>query len=256
MNPARALRAHASDVVAAFAFLTRFPLPSVPYDDDSLARSVKFFPLVGLVLGCAASLLHGALSPHLPPALSALVVLLALVLATGALHEDGLADASDAFGGGQRDRNRILAILRDSRIGSYGAIALILSLAARVLLLSSLPPSNFAAYVVAAHVLCRWSSLPLSRSLPAARPANDGLGVRIAQRASGTSLVVGSLLSLAIVILALRVNAIEPITLTLAVTFLSSLFYRTRLGGVTGDCFGATNQLTEIAVLFCGVWQR
>lgn len=256
MTPARALRSIAIDLVAAFAFLTRFPLPSVCYDGGSLARSVKFFPLVGLVLGGGASLFHAFLVPHVPPDISALAVLLALVLMTGALHEDGLADVADAFGGGVRDRTRILSILRDSRIGSYGAIALVLSLGARVLLLENLPPSKFAAYVVAAHVLCRWSSLPLSLWLAPARAPHDGMGVRIAHRTTSASVLIGSALALAVILPTLRLMAIAPIVITLAVTLASGLFYRQRLSGITGDCFGATNQFTEIAVLCCGVWRQ
>ncbi len=256
MSPAPTLRSLLGDLLAAFAFLTRLPLPATPYDDGSLARAVKFFPLVGLVIGAGASLLHAALTPHLPGPVSALAVLLATVLTTGALHEDGLADTADAFGGGLRDRSRILAILRDSRIGSYGAIALTLSLTARLLLLSSLPPASFAPCLIAAHVLGRWSSLPLSLWLAPARSPHDGMGARIAHRTSRASLLVGSALTLAIIIPALHLASIAPVLLTLAVTLLSGLFYRARLGGITGDCFGATNQLTEIAVLCCGVWQR
>ncbi len=256
MSPVRTLRSHLQDLLAAFAFLTRLPLPAIPFDDQSLARAVKFFPLVGLAVGAAAALLHAALTPHLPGPVSALAVLLATVLTTGALHEDGLADTADAFGGGLRDRTRILAILRDSRIGSYGAIALTLSLTARLLLLSSLPPASFAAYLIAAHVLCRWSSLPLSLWLAPARSPHDGMGSRIAHRTIRASLLVGSALTLAIVIPALRLASIAPFALSLTVILLSGLFYRARLGGITGDCFGATNQLTEIAVLCCGVWQR
>lgn len=256
MSLTRFLRSQAVDLLAAFAFLTRLPLPTVPYDDGSLARAVKFFPLVGLAIGAGAALLYVALTPHLPGPLPALVVLLATVLTTGALHEDGLADAADAFGGGLRDRTRILAILRDSRIGSYGAIALIVSLTARLLLLASLPTSSFAAYLITAHVLCRWSSLPLSHWLAPARSPQDGMGSRIAHRTTRASLLAGSALTLAIVIPALHLMSIAPIVLSITVTLLTGLFFRARLGGITGDCFGATNQLTEITVLFCGVWQR
>lgn len=256
MKSPSALRSTAFDLVAAFIFLTRLPMPPISFDDESLARSVKFFPIVGLVLGGGVSLLHAALFRHFPPMLSALMVLLVLVLATGGLHEDGLADVADAFGGGLRDRIRILAILRDSRIGSYGAIALVLSLLARVLLLANLPAAHFAAYVIAAHVLCRWSSLPLSRWLLPARAEHDGLGSHIAKRTAASSLLLGSLLTLAVVLLALHLMAVAPISITLLVVLFSGLFYRDRLGGITGDCFGATNQITEIAVLCCGVWIR
>jgi adenosylcobinamide-GDP ribazoletransferase len=175
-----------------------------------------------------------------------------LVLITGCLHEAGLAATADGFGGG-RTKDQILAILKDSRIGSYGATALVLSLLARYLLLASLPVEHFAAYVISSHVLCRWSSLPLSYFLPPARE-QDGQGARIAKLTSLASLIFGSVFSFAVVAFALRWSAAAPVVAAILTVALSAWLYVRELGGVTGDCFGATNQLTEIAVYFCGVW--
>jgi adenosylcobinamide-GDP ribazoletransferase len=171
---------------------------------------------------------------------------------TGGLHDDGLADTADGFGGG-RTRDQILAVLKDSRIGSYGATALTLSLLARYLLLASLPLKHFAAYVISSHVLCRWSSLPLSYFLPPARE-QDGQGARIARLTSLASLIFGSAFSFAVVAFALRGAAVAPALISILIVALSGRLYAKTIGGVTGDCFGATNQLTEIAIYFCGVW--
>jgi adenosylcobinamide-GDP ribazoletransferase len=119
--------------------------------------------------------------------------------------------------------------------------------------LSSLPVERFAAYVISSHVLCRWSSLPLSYFLSSARE-QEGQGARIAKLTSLSTLIIGSLFSLAVVIFALRWSAVAPLLATLVIVMLSGLFYWRKIGGVTGDCFGATNQLAEIAVYFCGVW--
>jgi adenosylcobinamide-GDP ribazoletransferase len=227
-------------------------MPSVTFEEDSLSRSVKFFPLVGLAVGSGAALLQSVLIVHLARPLTAFVVLTYLVLITGCLHEDGLADTADGFGGGWT-KDRILAILRDSRIGSYGAIALVLSLLARYLLLASLPMERFIAYVISAHVLCRWSSLPLSYFLPPARE-QEGQGARIAKLTSFSSLLFGSALSTAIVIFALRRSSVAPLLVAPLIVLVSGWFYNKKIGGITGDCFGATNQLTEIAIYFCGVW--
>ena len=227
-------------------------MPSVTFEEDSLSRSVKFFPLVGLAVGSGAALLQSVLIVHLARPLTAFVVLTYLVLITGCLHEDGLADTADAFGGGWT-KDRVLAILRDSRIGSYGAIALVLSLLARYLLLASLPMERFIAYVISAHVLCRWSSLPLSYFLPPARE-QEGQGARIAKLTSFSSLLFGSALSTAIVIFALRRSSVAPLLVAPLIVLVSGWFYNKKIGGITGDCFGATNQLTEIAIYFCGVW--
>jgi adenosylcobinamide-GDP ribazoletransferase len=210
------------------------------------------FPLVGLVVGLGASALQHILAPHLNRALVALFILTFLVLITGGLHEDGLADTADAFGGGW-NREQVLTILRDSRIGSFGALALVLSVLARFLLLSTLPVNRFTAFVVSAHVLCRWTALPLSCFLPPARE-NNGQGARIAQKISPGSFLIGTMLSFAIVFYLMRSEFWIPLLVALVIAALTGLYYFRRIGGVTGDCFGATNQITEIAVYFCGVW--
>jgi adenosylcobinamide-GDP ribazoletransferase len=242
----------AVDMAVAFQFLTRLPVPQVAFAPDGLARSVKFFPLVGLVIGAGAALLQKGLTPHVSRPVCALVVLLFLLLITGCLHEDALADVADSMGGWTREQR--LTILRDSRIGSYGAAALVLSLGSRAMLLAELPLEHFTAYVVSAHVLCRWSMLPLSYFLPAAREG-EGQGARVARLTSLASLIFGSLFTIATVIVCLRKAAIVPVLTAIAIPLLSSWFYMRKLGGVTGDCFGATNQLTEIAVYLCGVWR-
>lgn len=252
MSATRQIRNLGWELATAFQFLTRLPMPSVTFEEDSLSRSVKFFPLVGLAVGSGAALLQSVLIVHLARPLTAFVVLTYLVLITGCLHEDGLADTADGFGGGWT-KERVLAILRDSRIGSYGAIALVLSLLARYLLLASLPMERFIAYVISAHVLCRWSSLPLSYFLPPARE-QEGQGARIAKLTSFSSLLFGSALSTAIVIFALRRSSVAPLLVAPLIVLVSGWFYNKKIGGITGDCFGATNQLTEIAIYFCGVW--
>ena len=245
------LRRTCVDFLCAVQFLTRIPVPSLPYEADSLSRSAKFFPVVGALIGGGAALLHRLIAPHLPRLLAALFVVVFLVLITGALHEDGLADSADAFGGGASSE-KVLIILRDSRIGSYGATALVLSLVARILLLASLPLAEVAQYLIVAHVLCRWTTLPLSCFLSS--PRTDGQGVRLASRTSVGTLIGGTLFSFAVVIFLLRTHAIAPILSAVIIALLSGLYYRRRIGGVTGDCFGATNQLSEIGVYLCGVW--
>lgn len=248
-----------SDFLSAVQFLTRFPVPSQPYESDPLSRAVKFFPLVGAFVGIGAGLLYLLLAPHLPKLLTVFIVLSYLVLVTGIMHEDGLADAADGFGGG-RDRDQILLILRDSRIGSYGATAIALSLIGRLLLLSSLPAEQIAQYLIASQVLCRWTILPLSYFLPSARTQTlqkvDGQGARIAKLTSTGTLIGGTLFSFAVAVLVLRIRSITPILSAILLALVTGLYYKRRIGGVTGDCFGATIQLSEIGVYLCGVWTR
>jgi adenosylcobinamide-GDP ribazoletransferase len=240
------------DILAAFQFLTRLPLLRLTYKADALIGAAKFFPLVGLAIGAGAAGIYHLLSPHLPAAIVALVIVLFSMLVTGGLHEDGLADAADAFGGGW-NRQQILDIMKDSRIGSYGALAIVFSVASRVFLLAYLPASRFVQYAISAEVLCRWIMLPLGAALPGARE-NASQGARIAGKISGMSLVVGTLTALCVVGYLLRISMVWPFAAASAVALLSGLYYKHRIGGITGDCFGTTSQLTLVAVYFCGVW--
>lgn len=257
MSGARFAFGVSSDFLAAVQFLTRIPTPALHYDSNSLSRAVKFFPVVGLLIGGAAALLHQLLAPHLSRLVTAVLVVAFLVVLTGCFHEDGLADTADGFGGGS-NREQTLLILKDSRIGSYGGAALSLSLLARVVLLASMPLAQLPSYLIAAHVLCRWTTLPLSYYLAPARSENGGeqagQGARIARLTTRGTLIAGSVFTMAICIAALRLHAAAAMAATLMITLLSGLYYQRKIQGVTGDCFGATNQLAEIAVYLTGAW--
>ena len=238
------------DLLAAIQFSTRFPVPAYRHEELTLARAAKFFPLVGLLIGAAGWGIYSLVARAANSQVRCLFVLCFFVLVTGALHEDGLADAADGFGGGWT-RARILEIMRDSRIGSFGAVAIALSLLARFVLLSNLDPARFGAYVISAQVLCRCSTLPLGRVLPPARPA-EGSGSRLARRISTASLLFGVLFSIATVLILLGRASWLPLLITVLITACTGVYYSRKIGGVTGDCFGATNQLTEIAIYLCG----
>lgn len=246
-----------ADLLAAIQFLTRLPVPSPAYRRDALSRSLPYFAFVGLMLGAVAAAVDLLLRPHLPLPLPAVFTVAFLVLITGCLHEDGLADAADAFGGGW-NREQILSILKDSRIGSYGAAALALSLLARVALLAVMPTERITGCLIAAHVLCRWTTLPLSFFLSSARTAEDlagqGQGARLARLTTRGTLIFSTIVSFALAILALRLRAVAAIAGAVLLTFSTGVYYKRRIGGVTGDCFGATNQITEICVYVCGAW--
>ncbi len=144
----------------------------------------------------APTLLHQLLVPHLSRPVSATLVLLYLVLITGSLHEDGLADTSDGFGGGRSSPEKILLILRDSRIGSFGGVALALSPLGRLVLIPSIPLDQVSSILISAAVLSRWTTLPLSCFLAPARrpdiPAHLGQGARIAHLPSPSTLISGA----------------------------------------------------------------
>jgi adenosylcobinamide-GDP ribazoletransferase len=238
------IRQHWRAFHAAVTFLTRLPWPwvtSAPPDGDDLARSTTYFPLVGALIGAVGAGVNW-LAAHIwpaPPPLAITITIAAIVLLTGALHEDGLADTADGLGGG-RDRDHALAIMKDSRIGTYGAVALILTITAKITALSTLAPFDVARALIAAHTLARWSSLPFLRWLPYARPTGTGAPYATPR------LIAGSFITLAIVVPLLGTRALAPIITTVMITTLAGWYFSRRLAGITGDCLGAANQLVEL----------
>jgi adenosylcobinamide-GDP ribazoletransferase len=235
-----------SSLLAAFTFLTRIPLPGATrVDADLLARSAVWFPLVGAAVGAIGALvLVGAARVWSAPVAAALS-LLATVLVTGAFHEDALADTADGLGGGQT-RERMLEIMRDSRIGSYGAVALVISLALRMGCLTMLVAPEAAPAVVGAHVLARWSSLPLIGFLPYVRA--QGAGKPFVGGVTPVRVLTGTVLAALLAAVALGPDALVAGVAAGIVTALAGVFFRNRLGGITGDCLGAANQAVELTV--------
>jgi adenosylcobinamide-GDP ribazoletransferase len=235
----------------AVQFLTRFPVPAGEFHQEDLARSLAFFPLVGLLLAGGGLLVRFVLATRTGTPVTVLAILVYLVLLTGALHEDALADAADGFGGGW-NKEQVLAIMRDSRIGSYGAIAITFSLLSRFVLLAELPPTKFVAYFAASQVLSRWTPIPLSFFLLPAR-ADSGQGSRVAGKVSWSSFLLGTFVAFGIAALFLHAAFLWAGSTSVVIAAVAGWYYRKRLGGITGDCLGATVQLAEIGVYLTGV---
>ena len=237
------------DLRVAACFLTRLPVrwpPDAPA--DALARSMRLFPLAGAGIGLAAGLAWAlALCLGAPALVAALLALAAQALLTGALHEDGLADVADGFGAG-RDRERTLEIMRDSRIGSYGTLALVLSVGLRAAALAAtLSPWAGIAALAAAGAVSRATAPALLAWLPPARP--DGLGAGAGRPpAEAVFTALGLALCFALLLLGLWHGLAALALATLAAWALAGLARR-RIGGQTGDVLGAAQQLAEAAVL-------
>ena len=230
--------------IAAFTFLTRLPLPGGFIDAEALARAPVWFPVVGTIVGGAGGLTLIVTGRIWPPLIAAVLSLAATALLTGALHEDGLADAADGFGGGGT-REQVLEIMKDSRIGSYGAVALMLVLTGRIGCLAAMAPLEGARALIGAHVLARWSSLPLMGLLPYARA--QGSGKPFAGAVTRPRLLGGTVLAALLVAAALGWRGLTAVLVAGGVTAIAGWYFRRRLGGITGDCLGATNQLVELA---------
>ena len=237
--------------LSAVAFMTRLPVPrEMEGAPDVLSSSAVFFPLVGLLVSAGAVILNHVFSRFVPHDVVIVIVLVFLAAITGGLHEDGLADAADGFGGGW-GKDQILNIMRDSRVGSFGALAIALALLARFVFLSNIPPQKFDSYLVAGQVASRWTALPLAFFLPPARE-QSGQGARLAGRITTFFLITGTVLTVAIVGVALGAKALWVGLAAVVITGASGAYYRLRIRGITGDCLGATIQITEVAVYFTG----
>jgi adenosylcobinamide-GDP ribazoletransferase len=236
------------EVQLALMLLTRLPAGRISGEAPSLADAVWAYPLVGaLVGGIGAAVLGGALALGLPAAIAAVLAISACVLATGGLHEDGLADLVDGFGGG-RDAARKLEIMRDSRIGSYGTLGLILSLMLRVLALSALAqvsPDAAMLALIAIEAAARAGLAVMLRVMPSARA--HGLGqsaAGVTDIAMAQSVGLGALMLL--LVLGLPGGLIVAVTIALAQAALAVLALR-QIGGQTGDVLGAGQQIGALA---------
>ncbi len=237
-------------LLIAVMFLTRLPVSRfVKYDPEHLSKSTVYFPLVGAIVGSISALTLWIASLKFSPMFSVLISMAATILLTGAFHEDGLADSADGFGGGYT-KERVLEIMKDSRIGTYGAIALWLFLTAKLLLLSEIfkqDNSLTLLTLVVAHSLGRYSSLPLIFTLDYARSESTS-SKPFAEKASLKRLIVASLYTLCLSALLLEWRAVWAIGVVLLITLLSGIYFKRRIGGITGDALGAANQLSELCV--------
>jgi len=243
------LRDLVADVRISILFSTRLPLPHpTPVDGARLARATWALPLAGALIGVFGALAYGlAHALRLPPLAAAALALAATVATTGCLHEDGLADTADGFGGGGT-REHKLEIMRDSRIGSYGATALALSLLLRFAALASLADAwSAAAALVAAHASARAVLPAFMRAVPPAR--RDGLSAD-AGRPTPASAAVAALLGAAALAFGLAPAAalIGLVVLAAAAAAMGCLSLR-QIGGQTGDVIGALEQVGEAAIL-------
>ncbi|ARE82619.1 Adenosylcobinamide-GDP ribazoletransferase [Roseovarius sp. EC-HK134] len=236
------------DMPLALSLLSRLAVPLRRFDRG--ARAAWAYPLAGLVLGGMAALGGiAALALGLPTPVAALVSLSLQVVLTGAMHEDGLADTADGLWGGWTPARR-LEIMKDSHIGSYGVIALILSLGARgvaLWLLFEVSPALATSAILAAALLSR-AMMPLVMcALPHARASGLSQAQGRAPRATAT---VGLALAVGLALVLVGAAGLNALVAAAVATCALGLIARAKIGGQTGDILGATQQLAEIAVLF------
>jgi adenosylcobinamide-GDP ribazoletransferase len=242
------LRRWARSIGAAFAFLTRIPIPGAGAAGD-LSRSVVWFPLVGAALGAVLFAAARALTGHLAPGVLAVALVALHGVTSGGLHLDGLADTFDAWGGGRGQRARMLEIMRDSRIGAHGAAALALLLAGKIFAVVDLLSRGVLWPLLAAPAVARWAVVPLIVLFRYARPS--GLGSAFQERRRRIDVLAATLL-VAPLPYWFGAGALRAGALALAAALLVAVAINRRLGGLTGDVYGAAIEIAEL-VFWAGV---
>ena len=207
---------------------------------------MAWFPLIGLLMGMTFALEDRALAFLLGHAMRSAIIVLSMAVLTGAIHLDGLADTADALGAGH-DRLRALEILRDSRIGAYGTIALFFALGFKVLSLASLSGKPRLAALILAPTLSRWALVAVSYKLDYLRAA--GAGSSMLGRGSERNLTIASVIVLLAMIPLWSRRAFITCAMAVVATFAMRSFYRRWLEGITGDLIGACGEIVEVLAM-------
>jgi adenosylcobinamide-GDP ribazoletransferase len=238
----------AADLELSLMFCTRLPLaPSTPVASGDIARASWAMPVAGALVGALGALAYWlAVRLALPPPVAAALALAAGMAATGCLHEDGLADTADGFGGHSRERK--LEIMRDSRLGTYGACALVVSLLLRWSALASIADARAVALaLVAAHAAARAPLPGFMALVPPAR--SDGLAASAGPPPHGAVAAAGLLGALALGLCLGPMAAVVALVLLAAAAAVIARVIAKAIGGHTGDVLGALEQVNEILVL-------
>ncbi|HNC52718.1 MAG TPA: adenosylcobinamide-GDP ribazoletransferase [Accumulibacter sp.] len=230
---------------AALRFFTRLPVPAwVGHSSQALDRASRYFPAVGLIVGAISAVVFTLTSLIWPMTLAVLAAMVSSLYWTGAFHEDGWTDMVDGFGGGW-EKAKILAIMKDSRIGSFGAIALIMLLLTKFCALLEFERQEIPRILIAGHTISRFAAATLLRALAYVR--DEGKAKPLATRIGWGELCFAGVTALLPLLLLPPQDALAGCLLAaLATVWLARMFQR-QIGGYTGDCLGATQQLAEAA---------
>ncbi|HBA87716.1 MAG TPA: adenosylcobinamide-GDP ribazoletransferase [Geobacter sp.] len=229
----------------AFQFLTIVPLPAVRCDEEDLGRSMTYFPLVGLALGALLAGTDFLLSPLLPRGVADLVLVALLSVVTGALHLDGLSDVCDGLAA-RGPRERFLEIMKDSRVGAVGAVALVLGIMLKYQALLALPLGYKREALLFFPMAARFAQVQMT--VGATRARKDGLGCAFVGGAGASQLVLAGVCTAVVAWLLLGLNGLISMLLLFLLTWGIKSWSHGRLGGITGDVIGCASELNEI---FC-----
>ncbi len=231
--------------LTAIQYFTRLPVPRwIGYSERQLNDAARYFPLVGILVGLITGGVYLLAISVFPQPLAVLLAMISGVLLTGGFHEDGLADACDGFGGGW-DKPQILAIMKDSRIGSYGVLGLVLALALKFAALAAVPAALFLVIAVAAHAFSRFMAVSVMATQRYVREDDSARAKPVAQSISSAGLACAALFALA-PLAWLGSAGLAGAAGALALRLAAGQYFYRRIGGYTGDCLCAVQQITEI----------
>ena len=234
--------------LTALQFLTIIRASKDPdITGEKLGKSMSCFPVVGLFIGLILVAVRIAFSYLLPSSLADVLVIVVLVILSGALHLDGFADTVDGLAGG-RDREKTLAIMRDSQIGSFAVVGLILLLVLKVFALMEVPAEIKNAALLIMPVLGRWSTVHLASGYGYAR-SGSGTALAFTQFAGKMEYIVSTLITAVILIGLFQIKGLMIMLIIAALTILFGHFFKRRIGGVTGDIMGAACEINEVVTL-------
>ncbi|WP_322103516.1 adenosylcobinamide-GDP ribazoletransferase [Paraburkholderia sp. J41] len=253
MNPLAELRYF----FTALGYFTRVPVPRwVGFDPAWLNAAARYFPLVGVLVGALAALVYHVALTVFAPGVAVLLSMAVTLLATGAFHEDGLADCSDAFGGAWQ-REDVLRIMHDSRIGAFGAIALVVALTLKWQTLAALPPARAALLMIAGHAASRACAISYLVTLDYVRA--EGKAKPVAQRMSARAWLGACAFGLPWLFWPAFGAApdwrlgVTMLAVLAVLRFALGRYFVRRIGGYTGDCLGFAQQVFEIAIYLVGL---
>ncbi len=233
-------------LAAAFQFLTAIPLRRETSAED-MGRSRPFFPVVGLMLGGLLLGLDRLLELALPPGLVNILLVIALIVVTRALHLDGFIDTCDGLAGGNSPASR-LEIMRDSRVGSFGVVGALCLILLLYISLTVLPDEYRLEALVLAPALSRWTMVYAVIAYPYARKG-QGLGTSFRDGATWSGAAVATAITLAACAGLLRLDGLAVMAAAWAVAFVTAWYLSRKLGGLTGDTYGAINEVVQVGVL-------
>lgn len=247
MKLSESIRRELHAFLGAVRFFTRIPVSDhIPHSEALLNHAARYFPAIGLLVGVISAMVFGLSSLLLPQTISVLLAMSASIYLTGAFHEDGLSDMTDGLGGGW-DKLRILDIMKDSRVGNYGVIVIVMALVIKFMCLVEAKTAWVPILLITGHAFSRYCSVLIMAGMQYVREDTLSKAKPLATKLSGNALVVATVFGL-VPLLWLPFGAmLVGMTAGVLITIWLGRKLQKWLGGYTGDCLGAAQQLSEVA---------